>query len=314
MVQTTEHDTQLAYVQTFFFFFCTLYILTQGCRYPWHACVQAFFLRYPNPQASHILSVDVVDRRIEMRAKTSSVDMFPVLCTSRLILKSGSLPSWAPKNIIQHSTSWVLEESEVDLSAYDPAQPRVMSIWTRNLDHTSVLAVTEALKFQEPRQEMQSQQKSSWSQSQAQPHLHLHSEPPPHPQLQLQSQHLTHGQPSQPPMRPFTHLQLAADVRSAVSFKLLRYRIEKFGLKRYMSHVESSRNGLIWVITRMAPHLASVHTEHMPPHVPPPPRRRLLNALRPPFLDGYPETPWQWLKKKWRQWRGAFRRTPTSST
>ena len=312
MVQTTEHDTQLAYVQTFFF--CTLYILTQGYRYPWHACVQAFFLRYPNPQASHILSVDVVDRRIEMRAKTPSVDMFPVLCTSRLILKSGSLPSWAPKNIIQHSTSWVLEESEVDLSAYDPAQPRVMSIWTRNLDHTSVLAVTEALKFQEPRQEMQSQQKSSWSQSQAQPHLHLHSEPPPHPQLQLQSQHLTHGQPSQPPMRPFTHLQLAADVRSAVSFKLLRYRIEKFGLKRYMSHVESSRNGLIWVITRMAPHLASVHTEHMPPHVPPPPRRRLLNALRPPFLDGYPETPWQWLKKKWRQWRGAFRRTPTSST
>ena len=249
-----------------------------------------------------------------MRAKTPSVDMFPVLCTSRLILKSGSLPSWAPKNIIQHSTSWVLEESEVDLSAYDPAQPRVMSIWTRNLDHTSVLAVTEALKFQEPRQEMQSQQKSSWSQSQAQPHLHLHSEPPPHPQLQLQSQHLTHGQPSQPPMRPFTHLQLAADVRSAVSFKLLRYRIEKFGLKRYMSHVESSRNGLVWVITRMAPHLASVHTEHMPPHVPPPPRRRLLNALRPPFLDGYPETPWQWLKKKWRQWRGAFRRTPTSST
>ena len=33
-------------------------------------------------------------------------------------------------------------------------------------------------------------------------------------------------------------------------------------------------------------------------------RQRLLHALRPPFLDGYPLGPFQWLKKKWRQLRG----------
>ena len=179
-----------------------------------------------------------------------------MLCTSRLILKSGSLPSWVPRNIIQQTTSWVLEDSEVDLSA---EAPRVMSIWTRNLDHTSVLAVTEALTLRED--------------------------------------------------GASTQMHIDADVRSGVSFRLLRRRIEKFGHKRYLSHMESSRHGLIWAILRIAPHL--VHTPQ--PQAPVPYRQRLLHALRPPFLDGYPLTPWQWLKKQGRRLRDKFRQRPTDT-
>lgn len=237
MVQTVASDAQLAF--------------------PWRECVQGFFLRYPNPQASHVLSVDVIARRIEERAPPEPGPLPRlVLCTSRLILKSGSLPSWVPRNIIQHTTSWVLEDSEVDLSA---DTPRVMSIWTRNLDHTSVLAVTEALTLRDD--------------------------------------------------GPSTRMHIEADVRSGVSFRLLRRRIEKFGHKRYLSHMESSRHGLIWAIMRIAPHL--VHNPQ--PQAPVPYRQRLLHALRPPFLDGYPLTPWQWLKKQGRRLRDKFCQRPTDT-
>ena len=134
MVQTVASDAQLAF--------------------PWRECVQGFFLRYPNPQASHVLSVDVVARRIEERAPPEPGPLPRlVLCTSRLLLKRGSLPSWAPKNIIKNTEAWVLEESEVDLSPPSPGNsaPRTMSIWTRNLDHTTVLAVTEGIRFTENR-------------------------------------------------------------------------------------------------------------------------------------------------------------------
>ena len=99
----------------------------------WSSCVRAYFLRYPNPNASHVLSVDVIDRRIEYRpvrngssssASTSSVTLddledsaairtIPVLCTTRLILKRGNLPKWAPSGIMKNAESWVMEESEV---------------------------------------------------------------------------------------------------------------------------------------------------------------------------------------------------------
>lgn len=218
--------------------------------------MQAYFLRYPNPQASHVLTVDVIDRRIEERPSSHAHGMPSlVLCTTRLLLKKGSLPSWAPKNIIEHSTSWVLEDSEVDLTPRHDNAPRVMSIWTRNLDHTSVMAITEGLKFEE-----------------------------------------TSTAPA-----PLTRCEAAADVRSEISFKLLRGRIEKFGLKRYISHLDTSRDGLIWTIRRL------LHLQNALPEILPTRRQRLLNAMRPPFLDGYPLSPWQWTKKKWAKLRERFR-------
>ncbi|WFD04019.1 aminodeoxychorismate lyase [Malassezia obtusa] len=230
--------------------------------FSWPACVHAFFLRYPNPQASHVLTVDVLDRRIDQRPpKAPSEPPSFVLCTTRLLLKRGSLPSWAPKNIIKNTEAWVLEESEVDLSAPsdDDSTPRVMSIWTRNLDHTTVLAVTEGIRFTENRKDV-------------------------------------------PPKAP-TLCSTDADVRSDLSFSLLRRRIEKFGLKSYLSHMDTSRKGLFWSIRHLN-HLRDPSSTRIMTTDPGPSRtKRLLHALRPPFLDGYPLGPIQWIKQRWKRWK-----------
>ena len=61
--------------------------------------------------------------------------------TTRLILKRGALPRWAPKGIVSRAESWVIEESEVD-----PYGKTVRCI-TRNLDHVKVMQVEESVLF-----------------------------------------------------------------------------------------------------------------------------------------------------------------------
>ena len=92
----------------------------------------AFFLRYPNPYASHVISCDVISREF---APSGS------LLTTRLILKTATLPRWAPKGIISRSESWILEESEVD------PQGKVVRCLTRNLEHVKALQVHETQTF-----------------------------------------------------------------------------------------------------------------------------------------------------------------------
>jgi len=97
---------------------------------PWSIVSLAFFLRYPNPYASHVVSCDVISR-----TPTPSGS----LLTTRLILKQGSLPKWAPKGIISRAESWILEESEVD------PEGKIVRCRTRNLDHVKVMRVEETV-------------------------------------------------------------------------------------------------------------------------------------------------------------------------
>ncbi|KAH9947947.1 MSF1-domain-containing protein [Amylocystis lapponica] len=97
---------------------------------PWSIVSLAFFMRYPNPYASHVLSCDVVSRTVSPSG---------TLQTTRLILKSGSLPRWAPQGIVSRAESWVIEESEVDPNG------RVMRCTTKNLDHVKALSVEERI-------------------------------------------------------------------------------------------------------------------------------------------------------------------------
>ncbi|KAH0838539.1 RIC1-domain-containing protein [Lanmaoa asiatica] len=101
---------------------------------PWSIVSLAFFLRYPNPYASHVISCDVVDRR-----QTDSGS----LLTTRLILKRGSLPRWAPQGIVSRTESWVIEESEVDPLG------KVVRCHTKNLDHVKVMQIEETQLFQQ---------------------------------------------------------------------------------------------------------------------------------------------------------------------
>lgn len=105
---------------------------TQSFLYddPWSIVSLAYFLRYPNPYAAHVLSCDVISRE-----QTPS----GTLVTTRLILKRGALPKWAPKGIVARAESWVIEESEVD-----PFGKTVKCI-TKNLEHTKIMQVEESV-------------------------------------------------------------------------------------------------------------------------------------------------------------------------
>lgn len=143
---------------------------------PYSTLIPAYFQRYPNPLTTHVLSVDVLERRLVPFGTPSSYAVRAnarpaahadadrwVLRTTRLILKRGTLPAWAPRGLLKNAESWVLEESEVDLDP--PASPasdeatanstdergRSMRTWTRNLDHVTVLCVTESLELAEGR-------------------------------------------------------------------------------------------------------------------------------------------------------------------
>jgi len=98
----------------------------------WSIVALAFFLRYPNPYASHVISCDVISR-----------DQTPSgsLVTTRLILKKGAMPRWFPKGIVSRAESWVIEESEVD-----PFGKTVRCV-TKNLDHVKVMQVEESVRF-----------------------------------------------------------------------------------------------------------------------------------------------------------------------
>ena len=94
----------------------------------------AYFLRYPNPYASHILSCDVVSRTFTPSG---------TLLTTRLILKRGALPRWAPKGIISRTETWVIEESEVDPVG------KIVRCETKNLEFTKVMQVEESVTFRQ---------------------------------------------------------------------------------------------------------------------------------------------------------------------
>ena len=98
---------------------------------PWPIVSLAFFLRYPNPYASHILSCDVISRKFTPSG---------TLLTTRLILKSGTVPRWA-KNIVSRSESWIIEESEVD------PHGKVVRCLTRNLEHVKAMQIHETQTF-----------------------------------------------------------------------------------------------------------------------------------------------------------------------
>ncbi|KAI0308049.1 MSF1-domain-containing protein [Multifurca ochricompacta] len=99
---------------------------------PWPIVSLAFFLRYPNPYASHVLSCDVISREFTPSGS---------LLTTRLILKTATLPRWAPKGIISRSESLILEESEVD------PHGKVVRCLTRNLEHVKAMQVHETQTF-----------------------------------------------------------------------------------------------------------------------------------------------------------------------
>ena len=110
-----------------------LYHTDFSYEHPWSTVTLAYFLRYPNPYAKHVLASDVIARHIDDNG---------CLHSTRLLLKRGKLPAWGAR-ILNISETYIIEESVVD------PHNRIMYTESRNLDHTKVLKVIESQRMTE---------------------------------------------------------------------------------------------------------------------------------------------------------------------
>ncbi|KAI5476653.1 hypothetical protein MNV49_007431 [Pseudohyphozyma bogoriensis] len=93
--------------------------------------------RFPSPYATHVISSDVISRSFHPQTNT--------LRTTRLVLKRGKMPAWAPARVAEVGTSWVLEESELDMEG----EQRWLRVRSRNIDHKTVMEVFEWQSFKQ---------------------------------------------------------------------------------------------------------------------------------------------------------------------
>lgn len=112
--------------------------------YPFPAVSLAYFLRYPNPYATHVLSTDVIDRTFDPTSQQ--------LTTTRLHLKRSKIPTaivkLLPKGILGRGAdsgeSFILEKSVIDL------KDGSMRTEARNLEWTGILSVVERQLYRRP--------------------------------------------------------------------------------------------------------------------------------------------------------------------
>ena len=112
--------------------------------YSFPAVTLAYFLRYPNPYATHVLSTDVIDRHFDPSTQR--------LSTTRLHLKRSKLPpavvKLLPKGILGSGSdaarSYILEKSVIDVTE------GWMRTESRNLEWTGILSVVEKQFYRRP--------------------------------------------------------------------------------------------------------------------------------------------------------------------
>lgn len=121
------------------------YSSTDTYSYPFPAVTLAYFLRYPNPYSTHVLSTDTIARHFDPETQR--------LTTIRLHLKRSKLPSAVtkllPRSLLGASASgdtqsYILEKSVVDV------KEGWMDTESRNLEWTGVLSVVERQIFRRP--------------------------------------------------------------------------------------------------------------------------------------------------------------------
>ncbi|PVI04915.1 hypothetical protein DM02DRAFT_133523 [Periconia macrospinosa] len=121
------------------------YSTSDTYSYPFPAVTLAYFLRYPNPYSTHVLSTDTISRHYDPETQR--------LTTVRLHLKRSKLPSAVvkllPRSILGASASgdtqtYILEKSVVDV------KEGWMDTESQNLEWTGVLSVVERQVFKRP--------------------------------------------------------------------------------------------------------------------------------------------------------------------
>lgn len=100
--------------------------------YAWDHVVSCYWKKYPNEYSTHVLSEDVIDRRIIGGNK---------LYTKRILLKTNPLPKWGASIFPSHMTklAHIMEESVVDLSHHS------MVVYTWNISYRALIDLKEKM-------------------------------------------------------------------------------------------------------------------------------------------------------------------------
>ena len=106
-------------------------LITNFLNCSWSTAVCSFWIKYPNSYSKHVLSEDVLDRKITSKGQ---------LYTRRLLSKTNSLPKWG-RAIFKNMTpmAYIVEESVVDCSRKE------MKVYTWNTSHKTLMEVQECL-------------------------------------------------------------------------------------------------------------------------------------------------------------------------
>ncbi|KAK7207263.1 PRELI-like family-domain-containing protein [Myxozyma melibiosi] len=96
----------------------------------------AYFLRYPNPYATHVLSVDTLERFVDEQGR---------LHTKRLVVKRGKLPHWC-KVLLSSSKLNISESMILETSIIDPRNELILSE-AKNIDFTKIMRVVESATY-----------------------------------------------------------------------------------------------------------------------------------------------------------------------
>jgi 4-amino-4-deoxychorismate lyase len=210
------------------------YSSSETYPYPFPAVTLAYFLRYPNPYSTHVLSTDTIARSFDPTTQR--------LTTIRLHLKRSKLPAAVlkllPRSLLGASASgdtqtFILEKSVVDM------REGTMDTESRNLEWTGVLSVVERVKF-------------------ARPNIPSHSHAAEDDSTAVQSSVTLHSHIGETwKKKREAARDDAADAPQKMGFlrewgtKALQRNIEKIGLTRAQRSQPNAREGMKVVLERM---------------------------------------------------------------
>lgn len=100
-------------------------------QHTWQQSASAFWKRYPNKYSRHVLSEDIIDRKVDASGQ---------LVTKRIFVKTNSTPKWIER-LMKSKNVHILEESIVD-----PIRQTLTTI-TRNLGMTNLMTVEETCVY-----------------------------------------------------------------------------------------------------------------------------------------------------------------------
>ena len=106
-------------------------------EHPWSLFTRALWNKYPNPFSPHVLSCDTLDSAIDPETGECNItDSTGILCTTRILVKKGKLPSWGSV-FLKNNLAYIIEFSTVDPNS------QVMTTITSNISYKKLMLVQE---------------------------------------------------------------------------------------------------------------------------------------------------------------------------